>query len=122
MSSTVPTDEAQLVAALTDVLRRKREALLSDDPLREVAFVEPIWPPLLEALAAHAARRRAAPDTPASAELRAQVAALQLEFDTVLNGVNVWNEVLRRSIDVARAPLQGAYGSGAAAPQSLGRG
>ena len=122
MSSTVPTDEAQLIAALTDVLRRKREALLSDDPLREAAFVEPIWPPLLEALAAHAARRRADPQAAASPELRAQVGALQREFDTVLNGVNVWSEVLRRSLNVARAPLQGAYGSGAVAPQSLGRG
>jgi signal transduction histidine kinase len=122
MSSTVPTDEVQLIAALTDVLRRKRDALLSDDPLREAAFVEPIWPPLLEALATHAARRRADPQAPASAELRAQVAALQHEFDTVLNGVNVWSEVLRRSLDASRMPLQGVYGSGAAAPQSLGRG
>jgi signal transduction histidine kinase len=121
MSSTVPTDEVQLIASLTDVLRRKRDALLSDDPLREAAFVEPIWPPLLEALATHAARRRADPQAPASAELRAQVAALQHEFDTVLNGVNVWSEVLRRSLDASRMPLQGVYGSGAAAPQSLGR-
>ena len=118
----VPTDEAQLLAALTDVLRRKREALNSDDPLQSQAWMEPIWPPLLEALGRHAARRRGQPQQPDDPAVRQQVHALQQEYDTVLNGLQVWSNVVQRLLDATRGPLHQTYGATAASRHSLGRG
>lgn len=121
-SSSVPTDEAQLLAALTDVLRRKRETLLGDDPLHAPVWMEPIWPPLLDALAQHAARRRAQPQQPDDPAVRQQVHALQQEYDTVLNGLQVWSNVVQRLLDATRGPLHQTYGATAASRHSLGRG
>ncbi len=120
--SRVPADEAQLLAALTDVLRRKREALLGDDPLRSPVWLEPIWPPLLDALAQHAARRRAQPQAAADPALRQQVQALQQEYDAVFNGLQVWSGVVQRLLDATRGPLHQTYGATSAPRHSLGRG
>ena len=120
--SQVPTDEAQLLAALTDVLRRKREALLGDDPLRSPVWMEPIWPPLLEALARHAERHRAQPRQADDPALLEQVRALQQEYDAVLNGLQVWSGVVQRLLDATRGPLHQTYGATSAPRHSLGRG
>lgn len=120
-----PQDEKRLLEALLQILRRKREAMDEGGPMMSQAGLEPIWPPLLDALANHAQRRRDAEAEEPDAELRALADALRLELDGLGHAMDAWGEGLRNALAPQRRPLQGAYGAATAAsgsPHSLGRG
>ncbi len=115
-------DEKHLLAALIQVLRRKRCAMRGGDPALAPACLEPIWPPLLEALGRHTQRRAAAHQAETDAELRALADTLQHELDGLRHDVEAWSADLQRAIAQQRNPLPGAYASASAASHSLGRG
>ena len=119
-----PQDEKRLLTALIQVLRRKREAMRDGEPSMSPTCLEPIWPPLLDALAAHAQRRAAGAEEP-DAELRALADTLRVELDTVGQAMDAWGSNLRHALAQQRKPLPGAYGGADAvsgSTHSLGRG
>ncbi|WP_449371250.1 hypothetical protein [Thiomonas sp.] len=126
-----PQDERQLVAALTEVLRRQRQALVNTGS-EGAAPVTPIWQPLIAALDQFAARRRAGdPTLDRSPELTAEVAALRDETLALQHTLTVWSAALQQAIaqsqrqaaDPTYGPATGAakrYGQ--TQGQTLGRG
>ena len=81
-------DEAEAVQRVLASLQAQRRALTATTGMRAVPAhdhdasplpVEPVWPPLLEALAAHAARRQSRQATTTSETLDALVRQLQAE-------------------------------------------
>ena len=126
-----PQDERQLVAALTEVLRRQRQALVNTGS-EGAAPVAPIWQPLIAALDQFAARRRAGdPTLDRSPELTAEVAALRDETLALQHTLTVWSAALQQAIaqsqrqaaDPTYGPATGAAkGYGQTQGQTLGRG
>jgi hypothetical protein len=133
-------DEARLVAALTDVLRQKRQALLDSDlalqgpsisaatnPLPE--WLAPIWQPLLDDLDLCTARwQDQGRNKPAvSAELAASVSALSHEYEGLQHTLALWSAAIKQAMELsAQRPPEPVYGPGYghSSPQrlTLGRG
>jgi hypothetical protein len=128
MTSPVSRDEVRLVAALTEVLREKRRAIVeSDAGARMPAWLAPIWQPLLDELEHFRIERQSGKALPPSPELAAQAAALQLEYEGLQHTLTVWSAALQQAIAAAgrqhAAPVYGSFFGGAGAPrQTLGRG
>ncbi len=118
----LPQDEKRLLAALIQVLRRKRDAMRGGDPAMAQTCLEPIWPPLLDALAKHAQRRLAAGQVETDAELLALADTFRSELDGLRQDAEIWSEGLRHAMARQRTPLSGTYASADAVSHSLGRG
>ncbi len=119
----MPSDEGALLAALTAMLRAKRQSLLQGDMSAQA--LAPLWQPLLDRLQQLAARRADGTAAQADARLRAQAQALREEYEGLQHSLQVWSDALRVARDKAAqraaAPVYGR--SAAAAPRgSLGRG
>ena len=127
----IPQDERQLVAALTEVLRQQRQALVNTGTEGALP-VTPIWEPLIQALDGFAERRRSAdPGLDRSPELTAEVAALRDETLALQHTLTVWSAALQQAITQSkRQTAEPTYGPstgaskayGGAARQTLGRG
>ncbi|MBW4048571.1 MAG: hypothetical protein HIU89_11750 [Proteobacteria bacterium] len=138
MTTTALMDESRLVAALTDVLRRKRQNLLDSDsalPATGVPdsaapapdWLNPIWQPLLDRLQPYAAHRQQGRCEPPSAELTAQVLALRHEYEGLQHTLTVWIAAIQLAMaKAARQQPPPVYGpaSSMSSPQrqTLGRG
>lgn len=97
-----PPDERQLVTALTEVLRQQRQALVNTGSEGALP-VAPIWQPLIDALDAYTARRRAGdPTLDRSPELVAEVAALRDETLALQHTLAVWSAALQQAIAQSR--------------------
>jgi hypothetical protein len=126
-----PQDERQLVAALTEVLRQQRQALVNTGS-EGAAPVTPIWQPLLQALEGYAERRRSGdPVLDHSPEITAEVTALRDETLALQHTLTVWSAALQQAITQSQrqaaeptyGPASGvAKGYGQTQGQSLGRG
>ncbi|OYV29757.1 MAG: hypothetical protein B7Z79_09510 [Thiomonas sp. 20-64-9] len=126
-----PQDERQLVAALTEVLRQQRQALVNTGS-EGAAPVTPIWQPLLQALEGFAQRRRSGdPVLDHSLEITAEVTALRDETLALQHTLSVWSAALQQAITQSQrqaaeptyGPASGvAKGYGQTQGQSLGRG
>ena len=137
---TAATDEARLVAALTDVLRQQRQALLDGDPAGRLPTAQagsrgaadllaPIWQPLLDELRVCTEhwQKQPAAASPASAELTARDNALRQEYEGLQHTLSVWSAAIEQAIaQSAQRPPEPVYGVayGHASPQrqTLGRG
>lgn len=127
----IPQDERQLVAALTEVLRQQRRALVNTGTEGALP-VTPIWEPLIQALDQFADRRRSAdPALDRSPELTAEVTALRDETLALQHTLTVWSAALQQAITQSqRQTAEPTYGPatgaskayGAAQRQTLGRG
>lgn len=137
---TAATDEARLVAALTDVLRQQRQILLDSGPAGHLPTAQagsrgaadllaPIWQPLLDELRVCTEhwQKQPAAASPASAELTARVNALRQEYEGLQHTLSVWSAAIEQAIaQSAQRPPEPVYGVayGHASPQrqTLGRG
>lgn len=125
------TDERQLVAALTEVLRQQRQALVNSGT-EGAAPVAPIWQPLIDALDGYTAQRHSAdPQPERTPELVAAVTALREETMALQHTLSLWSAALQQAIDQSNKqtpePVYRRAGAGTAAyagapGQSLGRG
>lgn len=133
-------DEARLVAALTDVLRQQRQALLDSDPGTQTSNASanqggntfglvPIWQPLLDELQVCAQhwQERPAASAQASAELAARVNALRHEYEGLQHTLTVWSAAIEQAMAQSSQrppdPVYGvAYGHASPQRQTLGRG
>lgn len=141
MTNTHPLDEARLVAALTDVLRQKRQALLGGDLALQAStasaaaratpdWLAPLWQPLLDELDRCTARRQQAGDKPAvSTELAARVNALRQEYEGLQYTLTVWSAAIRQALEQSSQrlpePVYGpayGYSHSSTQRQTLGRG
>ncbi|MGE0071520.1 MAG: hypothetical protein AB7S55_00440 [Thiomonas sp.] len=127
----IPADESQLVAALTEVLRQQRHALVNSGS-EGAPPITPIWQPLIDALDAYTARRQAGdPSLQRSPELVAEVSALRDETMALQHTLSVWSAALQQAIAQSRQqtpePTYGPAGGAArgyrgSARQVLGKG
>jgi len=126
-----PPDERQLVAALTEVLRQQRQALVNTGTEGALP-VAPIWQPLIDALDGYTARRQSRdPGLERTPELTAEVNALRDETLALQHTLTVWSAALQQAITQAQkqtpeptyGPATGApKGYGGSQGQTLGRG
>jgi len=126
-----PPDERQLVAALTEVLRQQRQALVNTGSEGALP-VAPIWQPLIDALDGYTARRRSGdPALERTPELTAEVNALRDETLALQHTLTVWSAALQQAIAQSQrqtpeptyGPATGAAkGYGGSQGQTLGRG
>ena len=116
----IPQDERQLVAALTEVLRQQRRALVNTGTEGALP-VTPIWEPLIQALDQFTDRRRSAdPALDRSPELTAEVTALRDETLALQQAIT---QSQRQTTEPTYGPATGASKAyGAAQRQTLGRG
>ncbi len=127
----VPGDERQLVRALTAVLQQQRQALVRDSG-DGVVPAQVIWQPLIDALDAHAAQRRALAATAApDPDLANDVAALRAETLALQHALTLWSAALSQAITQSSGRLdepvyavsrQGGSSYAGSSRQSLGRG
>ena len=102
----IPHDERQLVAALTEVLRQQRQALVNTGSEGAMP-VTPIWQPLIDALDSYTARRQAGDAAlTRTPELTAEVNALRDETVALQHTLSVWSAALQQAI--AQSQRQGA--------------
>jgi len=126
-----PPDERQLVAALTEVLRQQRQALVNTGT-EGAQPVAPIWQPLIDALDGYTARRQSGdPVLERTPELTAEVTALRDETLALQHTLTVWSAALQQAITQSQKqtpePTYGpataaAKGYGASQRQTIGRG
>jgi hypothetical protein len=126
-----PPDERQLVAALTEVLRQQRQALVNTGAEGALP-VAPIWQPLIDSLDGYTARRQSGdPVLERSPELTAEVTALRDETQALQHTLAVWSAALQQAIAQSQkqtpeptyGPASGATkGYGSAQRQTIGRG
>ncbi|MGC9185801.1 MAG: hypothetical protein ACP5GC_10195 [Thiomonas sp.] len=124
-------EERQLVAALTEVLRQQRQALVNSGS-EGAAPVAPIWQPLLDALDGYTALRQSGnQQSERTPELVAAVTALREETLALQHTLSIWSAALQQAIDQSNKqtpePVYRRAGAGTAAyagapGQSLGRG